>query len=251
MHDRLLRRYDAGAQIHLAPHAYRPPRQGFVANPGQGGPDHGQGRQAVQRLLPRRSTDAPLASTRRSRAKSCCSREPMAPIPWFLNPSRAGARKAGKNDRVCAPVPRLAAPRARHPSRTKRGRATYPGVLRSATRNVRLGLRRIGRVVRSKANYGRCKFRSGKEYDCDLSAAQNIAARYFVRRANSNNSMRKPHPKTNPNHRPDENLAGLLVAKDRGHQTSPPRHDENAGNAVLVVGSLETPTTVASRFGCE
>lgn len=41
-----------------------------------------------------------------------------------------------------------------------------------------------GRVVRSKANYGRCRFRSGKEYDCDLSASYNIAARWFVREKN-------------------------------------------------------------------
>ena len=39
-----------------------------------------------------------------------------------------------------------------------------------------------GRVVRSKFNYGRCHFRSGKEYDCDLSASYNIAARFYARR---------------------------------------------------------------------
>ena len=39
-----------------------------------------------------------------------------------------------------------------------------------------------GRVVRDRFNYGRCRFASGKEYDCDLSASYNIAARYFVRR---------------------------------------------------------------------
>lgn len=39
-----------------------------------------------------------------------------------------------------------------------------------------------GRVVRDRFNYGRCRFTTGKEYDCDLSAAQNIAARYFVQR---------------------------------------------------------------------
>jgi len=38
-----------------------------------------------------------------------------------------------------------------------------------------------GRVVREKWNYGRCRFKGGKQYDTDLSAAQNIAARYFVR----------------------------------------------------------------------
>jgi len=38
-------------------------------------------------------------------------------------------------------------------------------------------------VVRDKFNYGRCRFRSGKEYDRDLSASYNIAARFFVGRA--------------------------------------------------------------------
>jgi len=38
-----------------------------------------------------------------------------------------------------------------------------------------------GRVVREKWNYGRCRFKGGKQYNTDLSAAQNIAARYFVR----------------------------------------------------------------------
>jgi putative transposase len=35
-----------------------------------------------------------------------------------------------------------------------------------------------GRVPRSsRANHGRCRFSTDKEYDCDLSAAYNIAAR--------------------------------------------------------------------------
>lgn len=38
-----------------------------------------------------------------------------------------------------------------------------------------------GRVVRDKANYGRCRFTTGKQYDCDLSASYNIAARWFAR----------------------------------------------------------------------
>lgn len=39
-----------------------------------------------------------------------------------------------------------------------------------------------GKVRRHRGNHGRCTFRSGKEYDADLSAAQNIAARWFARR---------------------------------------------------------------------
>ena len=38
-----------------------------------------------------------------------------------------------------------------------------------------------GRVVRDRFNFGRCRFQSGKEYDCDLSASYNIAARWIVR----------------------------------------------------------------------
>lgn len=49
-----------------------------------------------------------------------------------------------------------------------------------------------GQVVREHWNYGRCRFRSGKHYDTDLSAAQNIAARYFWRR------MRLLEQKTSP-----------------------------------------------------
>ena len=37
-----------------------------------------------------------------------------------------------------------------------------------------------GRVIRDKFNYSRCAFRSGKQYDCDLSASYNIAARWFA-----------------------------------------------------------------------
>jgi IS605 OrfB family transposase len=42
-----------------------------------------------------------------------------------------------------------------------------------------------GRVKRGRVYYGRCVFVSGKEYDCDLSASYNIAARFFVQRAAS------------------------------------------------------------------
>jgi hypothetical protein len=41
----------------------------------------------------------------------------------------------------------------------------------------------MGRLVRSRQNHGRCRFPSGKEYDCDLNAAGNIAARWFAARA--------------------------------------------------------------------
>ena len=38
-----------------------------------------------------------------------------------------------------------------------------------------------GVVVRDADNYSMCTFKSGKRYNCDLSAAYNIAARYFIR----------------------------------------------------------------------
>ena len=38
-----------------------------------------------------------------------------------------------------------------------------------------------GKVVRHRHAYGRCRFATGKEYDCDLSASYNIGARWFVR----------------------------------------------------------------------
>ena len=38
-----------------------------------------------------------------------------------------------------------------------------------------------GDVIRDKKNYSVCKFKTGKIYNCDLSASYNIGARYFVR----------------------------------------------------------------------
>ncbi len=38
-----------------------------------------------------------------------------------------------------------------------------------------------GQVTRNADNYSICRFPSGKIYNCDLSAAQNIGARYFLR----------------------------------------------------------------------
>ena len=38
-----------------------------------------------------------------------------------------------------------------------------------------------GVVTRDADNYSMCTFKSGKRYNCDLSAAYNIAARYFIR----------------------------------------------------------------------
>ena len=38
-----------------------------------------------------------------------------------------------------------------------------------------------GRVQRDPGNHSMCTFRSGKNYNCDLSASYNIGARYFIR----------------------------------------------------------------------
>lgn len=38
-----------------------------------------------------------------------------------------------------------------------------------------------GKVARDENNFSKCTFANGKQYDCDLSASYNIAARYFLR----------------------------------------------------------------------
>lgn len=47
-----------------------------------------------------------------------------------------------------------------------------------------------GEVERDEHNYSICKFKSGKIYNCDLSASYNIGARYFIR------ELLKPLPAT-------------------------------------------------------
>ena len=47
-----------------------------------------------------------------------------------------------------------------------------------------------GEVKRGEHNYSICKFKSGKTYNCDLSASYNIGARYFIR------ELLKPLPAT-------------------------------------------------------
>ena len=38
-----------------------------------------------------------------------------------------------------------------------------------------------GAVTRERANQRMCTFKTGKRYNCDLSASYNIGARYFIR----------------------------------------------------------------------
>ena len=47
-----------------------------------------------------------------------------------------------------------------------------------------------GRVLRDPKNHRLCTFQTGKRYNCDLSAAYNIGARYFIR------ELLKPLPAT-------------------------------------------------------
>ena len=47
-----------------------------------------------------------------------------------------------------------------------------------------------GAVVRNPENHSLCTFRTGKQYNCDLSASYNIGARYFIR------ELLKPLPET-------------------------------------------------------
>jgi hypothetical protein len=81
-----------------------------------------------------------------------------------------------------------------------------------------------GRVKRGKFNYGRCEFASGKEYDCDLSASYNIAARFFARRtlltqrsADKKSGVQSPSPAT-------RNCGWPKRGKDRKRKF-PPRWD--------------------------
>ena len=47
-----------------------------------------------------------------------------------------------------------------------------------------------GKVERSPENHSLCRFNSGKQYNCDLSASYNIGARYYIR------ELLKPLPET-------------------------------------------------------
>ena len=51
----------------------------------------------------------------------------------------------------------------------------------SARNTSRLAYDGSGAVIRNPENHSLCTFRTGKQYNCDLSAAYNIGARYFIR----------------------------------------------------------------------
>ena len=51
----------------------------------------------------------------------------------------------------------------------------------SARNTSRLAYNGSGAVVRDPGNHSLCTFQTGKRYHCDLSAAYNIGARYFIR----------------------------------------------------------------------
>ena len=50
-----------------------------------------------------------------------------------------------------------------------------------AWKTSRLAFDGSGEVVRDKDNHSLCTFKNGKQYNCDLSAAYNIGARYYIR----------------------------------------------------------------------
>lgn len=77
-----------------------------------------------------------------------------------------------------------------------------------------------GRVVRDRANHARCRFASGKEYDCDLSAAYNIAARWLARQ--------KPKP--------------------AGRNTGWPARGKSAGRKASTTAGPRTPVTLSSLW---
>ena len=60
----------------------------------------------------------------------------------------------------------------------------------SARNTSRLACDGSGVVVRNPENHSLCTFRTGKQYNCDLSASYNIGARYFIR------ELLKPLPET-------------------------------------------------------
>ncbi len=60
----------------------------------------------------------------------------------------------------------------------------------SARNTSRLACDGSGAVVRNQENHSLCTFRTGKQYNCDLSASYNIGARYFIR------ELLKPLPET-------------------------------------------------------
>ena len=60
----------------------------------------------------------------------------------------------------------------------------------SAQNTSRLACDGNGAVERNPENHSLCTFRTGKQYNCDLSASYNIGARYFIR------ELLKPLPET-------------------------------------------------------
>jgi len=114
-----------------------------------------------------------------------------------------------------------------------------------------------GRVVRERWNYGRCRFRGGKQYDTDLSAAQNIGARYFVREMDRAALKAAEKEKTR-----DDNVPSTGGRKSAwpapGGRSGGPRKRASSGTGPRMPAVLatlwsksagarpETPTTAAS-----
>lgn len=61
----------------------------------------------------------------------------------------------------------------------------------SANNTSKLAFDGSGYVTRNNKNASLCKFKNGKEYNCDLNASYNIGARYFIREINKTISAKK------------------------------------------------------------
>jgi putative transposase len=107
-----------------------------------------------------------------------------------------------------------------------------------------------GLVRRGRVYYGRCEFAYGKEYDCDLSASNNIAARFFVARAKwlEQAAARKAG---SVQHTPAKRNLGWPIRGRRSGEQSPsavgPRMPVTLSTLweTARLGSLETQTTAA------
>ncbi|WP_449410665.1 hypothetical protein [Methylobacterium komagatae] len=165
--------------------SHRPPRQGAVRDTRQGPADHGQGRQAFARVLPGPYDRAKGLNTHVARDISrqvvAFARAHGARVVVFEDLRRfrpkGGARRSNLRQRFHGWLHRATVRQAEasceelglgfalvHPRGTSAW--AYDG---------------SGKVARFRHDHGRCRFATGKEYDCDLSASYNVGARWFVR----------------------------------------------------------------------
>jgi putative transposase len=106
-----------------------------------------------------------------------------------------------------------------------------------------------GKVVRLRHDYGRCRFRTGKEYDCDLSASYNIAARWFVREQMRARRKAERDETTPAGGKTGWPARGGRSGTRKGPSTAGPGMPATLSSlwpsGVRAVGSAETPATAA------